>query len=77
MTLADHLASGTTTIARAWALTRSDGATLGFTDHDRDLAFEGMIFRAEAGLTARALEQVTGLAVDNSEAVGAFARCGG
>jgi len=49
---------------------------LGFTDHDRDLAFEGMIFRAEAGLTARALEQVTGLAVDNSEAVGALRDAG-
>lgn len=76
MTLADHLATGTTTVARAWALTRADGATLGFTDHDRDLGFEGITFRAEAGLTARALEQVTGLAVDNSEAVGALRDAG-
>lgn len=76
MTLADHLATGTTTVARAWALTRADGATLGFTDHDRDLSFEGVSFRAEAGLTARALEQVTGLAVDNSEAVGALRDAG-
>jgi len=76
MTLAEHLATGTTTVARTWALTRADGATLGFTDHDRDLAFEGVIFRAEAGLTARALEQVTGLAVDNSEAVGALRDAG-
>ena len=35
-----------------------------------------MTFRAEAGLTARALEQVTGLAVDNSEAVGALRDAG-
>jgi uncharacterized phage protein (TIGR02218 family) len=76
MSLADHLASGTTTVARAWALTRADGATLGFTDHDRDLGFDGVTFRAEAGLTARALEQVTGLAVDNSEAVGALRDAG-
>ncbi|NBB98094.1 MAG: DUF2163 domain-containing protein [Alphaproteobacteria bacterium] len=76
MTLADHLATGTTTIARAWALTRADGASLGFTDHDRDLGFEGVTFRADAGLTARALEQVTGLAVDNSEAVGALRDAG-
>lgn len=76
MTLADHLATGTTTVARAWALTRADGATLGFTDHDRDLTFDSIVFRAEAGLTARALEQVTGLAVDNSEAVGALRDAG-
>lgn len=76
MSLLDHLATGTTTIARAWALSRRDGLELGFTDHDRDLSFEGVIFRADAGLSARALEQVTGLAVDNSEAVGALRDAG-
>ncbi|MCC1481446.1 DUF2163 domain-containing protein [Roseibaca sp. Y0-43] len=76
MTLAEHLATGTTTVARAWALVRADGQTLGFTDHDRDMRFQGITFRAEAGLTARALEQVTGLAVDNSEAVGALRDAG-
>ena len=76
MSLAEHLALGATTIARAWALTRADGAVLGFTDHDRDLSFEGITFRADAGLSARALEQVTGLAVDNSEAVGALRDAG-
>lgn len=76
MSLIDHLATGTTTIARAWALTRDDGVELGFTDHDRDLEFEGVSFRADAGLSARALEQVTGLAVDNSEAVGALRDAG-
>ena len=76
MSLAEHLALGATTTARAWALTRADGAVLGFTDHDRDLSFEGITFRADAGLSARALEQVTGLAVDNSEAVGALRDAG-
>ncbi|TVP72327.1 MAG: DUF2163 domain-containing protein [Rhodobacteraceae bacterium] len=76
MSLAQHLSTGATTIARAWALMRRDGLTLGFTDHDRDLNFDGITFRAEAGLTARALEQVTGLAVDNSEAVGALRDAG-
>ncbi|MGY6694789.1 MAG: DUF2163 domain-containing protein [Roseinatronobacter sp.] len=76
MTLAAHLATGATTVCRAWAITRSDGVTLGFTDHDRDLAFEDVLFRADSGLTARALEQVTGLAVDNSEAVGALRDAG-
>lgn len=76
MTLAEHLALGATTVARAWALVRADGVVLGFTDHDRDLAFEGITFRADSGLSARALEQVTGLAVDNSEAVGALRDAG-
>ncbi|MBE3639731.1 DUF2163 domain-containing protein [Mangrovicoccus algicola] len=65
-----HLAGGHTTICRAWQLTRQDGAVFGFTDHDRDLAFGGTVFRAGTGLSADALSQTTGLAVDNSEASG-------
>lgn len=70
--LQEHLDSGATTLARAWAITRRDGTVQGFTDHDRDLAFDGIRFRADSGLTARALQQSTGLAVDNSEALGAL-----
>ena len=72
MTLLDHLRSGTTTVCRCWSVERSDGVVLGFTDHDRDLSFEGIHFRAETGMTARAFQQSTGLSVDNSEAVGAL-----
>lgn len=70
--LQGHLETGATTLARAWAILRNDGEVLGFTDHDRDLEFEGIRFRANSGLTARALQQSSGLAVDNSEAVGAL-----
>ena len=67
-----HLETGATTLARAWAISRSDGVVLGFTDHDRDLEFDGIRFRANSGLTARALQQSSGLAVDNTEALGAL-----
>ncbi|WP_414897406.1 DUF2163 domain-containing protein [Rhodovulum sp. YEN HP10] len=67
-----HLESGATTLARAWALVRRDGVVLGFTDHDRDLVFGGITFRADTGMTARALSQTTGLSVDNSAAVSAL-----
>ncbi|MEL7150251.1 MAG: DUF2163 domain-containing protein [Pseudomonadota bacterium] len=72
MSLAEHLASGATTVCRAWAVTRRDGVVLGFTDHDRALQFDGIEFAASSGLTARSLEQTTGLAVDNTEAIGAL-----
>ena len=62
----------TETIARAWAVTRSDGMVLGFTDHDRALSFEGIAFRPDAGLSARAVVQGSGLSVDNTEAAGAL-----
>lgn len=67
-----HLATGTTTLCRAYAVARGDGAVLGFTDHDRNLSFDGILFRADSGMTAGALQQATGLAVDNTEAVGAL-----
>ncbi|MGB7271085.1 MAG: DUF2163 domain-containing protein [Albidovulum sp.] len=67
-----HLASGATTLSRAFAVTRKDGMVLGFTDHDRDLVFDGIVFRADTGLTAKALQMGTGLAVDNTEAFGAL-----
>jgi len=70
--LLDHLGTGITTTCRAWALTRRDGVVMGFTDHDRVLHFDGVEFRPDTGLTALALQQTTGLSVDNTEALGAL-----
>ena len=67
-----HVESGFTTLCRCWAIIRADGATYGFTDHDLPLVFDGIEFRADSGLSAAALQQGTGLAVDNSEAMGAL-----
>ena len=71
-----HLDTGATTLCRAWAVTRADGVTLGFTDHDRPLAFDGITFSASAGLSASQTVQGTGLAVDNAEATGALSDAG-
>lgn len=67
-----HLAGKTTTLCRTWAVTRADGRTLGFTDHDQALRYEGIVFDPDSGMTAKALSQATGLAVDNTEAYGAL-----
>ena len=67
-----HLGTGATTVARAFAVSRRDGMTIGFTDHDRPLRFEGIDFRADTGMTARAVQSATGLSVDNTEAFGAL-----
>ncbi|MEM9145804.1 MAG: DUF2163 domain-containing protein [Pseudomonadota bacterium] len=70
--LAASLATGVTTHARAWAVTRGDGLVLGFTDHDRPLSFEGITFEAASGLTASALDQGAGLAADSHTVTGAL-----
>lgn len=61
-----------TFFARAWAVRRVDGQILGFTDHDSELRFDGIRFRPDSGMNARALVQGSGLSVDNSEAGGAL-----
>ncbi|MCE7997388.1 MAG: DUF2163 domain-containing protein [Rhodobiaceae bacterium] len=67
-----HLECGTTTLCHCWKLTRRDGATMGFTDHDRTLSFDGILFEAAAGFTASAISSSSGLAVDNLDILGAL-----
>ncbi len=71
-----HLATGATTLARCWKITRKDGVVFGFTDHDNDLAFDELTYQASTGMDAQALEMSTGLSVDNSQAVGALSAVG-
>ncbi len=67
-----HLDSGTTTLSHCWRLETPGGEIFGFTDHDRDLAVDGVTYEAQAGFTASEIESSLGLAVDNLEAAGAL-----
>jgi uncharacterized phage protein (TIGR02218 family) len=71
-----RLDSGATTLCRCWLVRRRDGAVFGFTDHDRDVTFDGVSFRASSGMDASALQSATGLSVDNAQAVGALSDAG-
>lgn len=62
-----HLDNGATTLCWCWRLIRRDGTQIGFTDHDRDLSFDGTTFEAAAGFTATDMKQSLGLSVDNLE----------
>ena len=67
------LDSGVTTLARCWIITRRDGVTMGFTDHDADLTVAGTLCHAGTGLTASEATARLGLQVDGSEIAGALA----
>jgi uncharacterized phage protein (TIGR02218 family) len=67
-----HLQSGATTLCWCWRLARADGVRLGFTDHDKDLVFDGTTFEAAAGFTASDIKDGVGLSVDNLEVTGAL-----
>lgn len=70
------LAEGTTTLARCWTLTRRDGLTLGFTDHDRDIILDGVVHRAGTGLDAAQTRRELGFAVASVDAAGALSSAG-
>jgi uncharacterized phage protein (TIGR02218 family) len=70
--LQSHLDSGTTTLCWCWKMVRGDGATLGFTDHDGPLAFDGVTYEAVTGFTASEVQSTLGLAVDNLTVLGAL-----
>lgn len=67
-----RLDGGATRLCRCWRVDRCDGVVLGFTDHDKDVVFDGLVFRAGTGMNASALQTATGLSVDNVQATGAL-----
>jgi uncharacterized phage protein (TIGR02218 family) len=71
-----HVKSGVTSLCRCWQLIRSDDVQMGFTDHDRALTFDHVVFEPATGMDAAALQSSTGLTVDNSQAIGALSSAG-
>ncbi len=70
--LQTHLDGGATHLCWCWRLTRADGERLGFTDHDRDLAFDGTAFEAASGFSVTEIKDGVGLSVDNLDVSGAL-----
>ena len=68
--LQSHLDDGTTTLSWCWRISRSDGLALGFTDHDRALAFDSTAFEPESGFAASEIRAGSDLAVDAQDATG-------
>ena len=65
-----HLDEGTTTLAWCWRILRADDVTLGFTDHDRTLTFDGTDFEPESGFAASEVRSGSDLSVDAQDAQG-------
>jgi uncharacterized phage protein (TIGR02218 family) len=68
--LAAHLAQDETTTAKCWRVIRSDGATLGFTDHDRVLVVEGTACAPTFGLDGGEVPARLGQQVETGEVLG-------
>jgi len=60
------------TAATFWRIYRRDGLALGFTSHDRDLAFRGILHRAAPGMVPAAIKLNADLSQDSAEVEGAL-----
>ena len=60
------------TVASFWRIFRRDGVALGFTAHDRDLWFDGLLHRAAPGLLPSAIRRTADLEPDSAEIQGAL-----
>lgn len=68
--LASHLAGEGTTLATCWKLKRRDTTVFGFTDHDQDILFESVTYKAATGFTPSAIANTASLSVDNLDVEG-------
>ncbi len=71
-TLAAKLASGVTTLAHVWRIRRRDAEVFAFTNHDRPLAFEGLVAEPLHGFSCGAIEKSVGLGTDSASIAGAL-----
>lgn len=63
--LSAHLGQEVTSLATLWRLSRRDGVVMTFTDHDRDIVFDGRVYQARSGFTPTSVVSAAGLAADN------------
>lgn len=66
------LAGPVTSVAYGWRLERSDGVTLGFTSHDRDVVHGGLLLRASPGMQPTTVVASLGLDNDGLDVRGAL-----
>ncbi|MFT4089281.1 MAG: DUF2163 domain-containing protein [Asticcacaulis sp.] len=68
--MADALQSGAATFCHVWLITREDGETFGFTDHDTTIRFHDTDCLASSGLTQGAASQSLGGEASDSSVSG-------
>jgi hypothetical protein len=59
-----------TRLAACWQITRTDGQVFAYADHDLDLTFGGVTYKAAPGFTRSAIRQSSNMTVDNAQVLG-------
>lgn len=60
------------TVATFWRVLRRDGVTFGFTSHDRDLWFDGVLHAASPGMVPSSIKRTADFEPDSAEVQGAL-----
>jgi uncharacterized phage protein (TIGR02218 family) len=60
------------TVATYWQIHRADGVALGFSTHDADLWFDGLMHQSAPGVMPAAIRRSGGFDVDSAEVSGAI-----
>ena len=60
------------TVATFWRVLRRDGVALGFTSHDHDLWFDGILHLASPGMVPSAIKRTADFEPDSAEVEGAL-----
>lgn len=71
-----HYAQTATTLAHLWKTTWATGAVFGFTEHDRNISFGGVTYKASTGYTRGSIQSRLDMSVDNFDVHGAFVSSG-
>ena len=64
------LDTGATTLCTCWKVTLGSGTVLGFSNHDRVLAFDGVNYEPNSGFTPSEVELAIGLSISTQEVEG-------
>lgn len=68
--MAAHLKQATTTLTTLWKIKRVDGKVFGFTELDRDITYDGLLYKSTGGFNKSAMKSSATLSVDNLEVSG-------
>ncbi len=71
-----HIAARTHTLATCVKITRTDGNVFGFTDHDENITYDGVVYYAAYGCIPSAVSGSVNLNVDNLSVDGLFNAAG-
>lgn len=67
--LASHMTGEVTTLAQCWKITRRDGEVFGFTSHDANFEFDGVVYLSSSAMTPSQVEVNGSMAVDNLDVI--------